>query len=117
MLPRGVQRYSRTLDDVSHQFPEIVEAAQGLKMSLIVDGEVVAYKDDQVLAFALLQKRLGRKRPPAALISEIPVGLMIFDVLTYEGRNLLDQPLIERKKIIEAIEWVKPLRVAPFILL
>src|SRR5437588_130914 len=62
--------YSRTLDDVSHQFPEIVEAAQTLKAtSLIVDGEIVGFKDDQVLPFGLLQKRLGRKRPSAALIA------------------------------------------------
>ena len=52
-----------------------------------------------------LQKRLGRKRPPARLIAEIPVGLMIFDLLSYEGRNLLDEPLIERKKLIESIDW------------
>ena len=70
-----------------------------LKRSLIVDGEVVAFKDDQVLPFALLQKRLGRKRPPAALIEEIPVALMIFDLLSVDSRSLLDEPLIERKKI------------------
>src|SRR5213593_145218 len=110
--------YSRTLDDVSHQFPEIVEAAPALHVgSLIVDGEVVAFKDDQVLPFALLQKRLGRKQPPASLIREIPVSLMIFDILTLDGRNLMDEPLLERKTVIEKIEWPAPLRIAPFLLL
>jgi len=110
--------YSRTLDDVSHQFPEIVEAVPALHArSLIVDGEIVAFKENQVLPFALLQKRLGRKRPPAALIGEIPVSLMIFDILTLEGRNLMDEPLLERKKVIESIQWPAPLRVAPFMLL
>src|SRR5262249_28644140 len=79
--------------------------------------EVVAFKDDQVLPFALLQKRLGRKRPPAALIAEIPVSLMIFDILFFEGRNLIDEPLTERKKTIEQIAWPPPLRIAPFMLL
>jgi DNA ligase-1 len=109
--------YSRTLDDVGHQFPEIVEAGRQVPVSLIVDGEVVAFKDGQVLPFALLQKRLGRKRPPASLIAEIPVALMIFDILSHGGRSLLDEPLIERKKIVEALEWAPPLHVAPFILL
>jgi ATP-dependent DNA ligase len=109
--------YSRTLDDVGHQFPEIVDEAQKLKVSLIADGEVVAFKDGQVLPFALLQKRLGRKRPSAALIAEIPVGLMIFDLLSYDGRSLLDERLTERKKIIETIHWSGPLQVAPFLLL
>ena len=110
--------YSRTLDDVSHQFPEIVEAARQLDAaSLIVDGEVVAYKGDKVLPFALLQKRLGRKRPPAMLVAEIPVSLMMFDILSLDGRNLIDEPLTERKKVIESIQWLPPLRVAPFMLL
>jgi DNA ligase 1 len=109
--------YSRTLDDVGHQFPELIAAGSQIKASLIVDGEVVASKDDQVLPFALLQKRLGRKRPSAAMIAEIPVGFMVFDLLSYEGRNLLDEPLIERKKLMESITWPPPLRIAPFMLL
>jgi DNA ligase-1 len=109
--------YSRTLDDVGHQFPEIIEAARRIDSSLIVDGEIVGFKNDQVLPFALLQKRLGRKRPPAALIDEVPVVLMIFDVLAHEGHTLIDEPLIERKKAIERLVWLPPLRVAPSMLL
>jgi DNA ligase-1 len=109
--------YSRTLDDVGHQFPEIIDAARQVEPSVIVDGEVVAFKDDQVLPFALLQKRLGRKRPPASLLAEVPVALMIFDLLSLDGRNLLDEPLIERKKLLEHVKWPGTLRVAPFMLL
>jgi DNA ligase-1 len=110
--------YSRTLDDVSHQFPEIIEAAQGLKgTSLIADGEIVGFKDDKVLPFGFLQKRLGRKRPSGALIAEIPVSLMIFDILSFQGRTIMDEPLLERKKVMEGIHWPAPLRVAPFLLL
>jgi DNA ligase-1 len=115
--PGRAALYSRTLDDVGHQFPEIIEAARKIDSSLIVDGEIVGFKDDQVLPFALLQKRLGRKRPPAALIDEVPVALMIFDILAHEGRTLIDEPLVERKKVIERLEWTPPLRVAPSMLL
>jgi len=109
--------YSRTLDDVGHQFPEIIDAAAGLGTKIIADGEIVGFKADQVLPFALLQKRLGRKRPPSSLIEEIPVGLMIFDLLLHEDRNLIDETLIERKQMIEAITWPRPLVIAPFMLL
>jgi DNA ligase 1 len=109
--------FSRTLDDVSHQFPEIIAAAQALDLSLIVDGEVVAFKDGQVLPFALLQKRLGRKKPPPELLAEVPVALMIFDLLQFEGRVLLDEPLQRRKEILETIPWPKTLNIAPFMLL
>jgi DNA ligase-1 len=109
--------YSRTLDDVGHQFPEIIDAAARLGTKIIADGEIVGFKADQVLPFALLQKRLGRKRPPPSLIEEIPVGLMIFDLLLHEDRNLIDETLIERKQMIEAIKWPRPLVIAPFMLL
>ncbi|HYR84097.1 MAG TPA: ATP-dependent DNA ligase [Terriglobia bacterium] len=115
--PSRAALYSRTLDDVSHQFPEIVEGARNLTLSLIADGEIVAFKDNQVLPFSLLQKRLGRKKPPAALMAEIPVAFMIFDLLSFESRKLIDEPLQYRKEMIETIPWPEPLRVAPFMLL
>src|SRR5437870_9412813 len=42
---------------------------------------------------------------------------MIIDILSIEGRNLINEPLLERKKLIETIDWHGPLRVAPFMLL
>src|SRR5438309_4257666 len=92
--------YSRTLDEVSHQFPEIFEAARNLTVPLIADGEIVAFKDNQVLPFGLLQKRIGRKKTSANLVAEIPVGFMIFDLLSFEGRKLIDEPLKYRKEMI-----------------
>ncbi len=116
VTPERSAIYSRTLDDVSHQFPEIVNGSKNLRTSLIVDGEVVGFKDGIVLPFALLQKRLGRKRPPAKLLEEIPVGLMIFDILSFEGRTFMDEPLQARKKTLESLTWPYPLRLAPFML-
>ncbi len=109
--------YSRTLDDISFQFPEITEAGQDWNASLIADGEVVGFKEGRVLPFSLLQKRLGRKKPPSELLDEIPVALMVFDILHLEGRTLIDEPLSERKEIIESIPWPTPLHAAPFILI
>jgi DNA ligase-1 len=109
--------YSRTLDDVSHQFSEIIEAAQKLDLSVIADGEVVALKDGRVLPFGVLQKRLGRKKPSPELVSEIPVAFMVFDLLQFEHRMLLDEPLRARKEILETIPWPAPLLIAPSLLL
>src|SRR5262249_19531163 len=106
-----------TLDDVSHQFPEIITAAEKLNRSLILDGEVVGWKDGNVLAFSLLQKRLGRKKPPPTLMEEIPVALMIFDVLYADDRTLIDEPLTARKELIQNIAWPDGLNLAPFHLL
>src|SRR5262245_36872082 len=52
----AVAIYSRTLDDVSSHFPEIVEEARAFGASFIADGEVVAFRDDQALPFGMLQR-------------------------------------------------------------
>jgi ATP-dependent DNA ligase len=113
--------YSRTLDDVSNQFPEIVEAgeelARTMNQSIVADGELVAYANGGVLPFALLQKRLGRKKPSDRLLAEVPVRLMIFDLLYYDGRVVIDLPLSERKSILNRIQWPDRLAVAPYFLL
>ena len=70
-----------------------------------------------MLSFSLLQKRLGRKKPLSTLLEEIPVAFMIFDLLFFEGRTLIDQPIRERKTRLEGVAWGHPLHVAPFILL
>jgi DNA ligase-1 len=109
--------YSRTLDEVSLQFPEITAAAISIGRPLIADGEIVAFKEGRVLPFGLLQQRLGRKKPSPALIAEIPAALMIFDVLSIDERTCIDDPLETRKAIIQSIKWPAPVQAAPFLLL
>ncbi len=113
--------FSRTLDDVSTAFPEIIDSAermaQELNTSLIVDGEVVAWRDGQVLPFSLLQSRLGRKKPSGKLLADVPVRLMIFDILYLQGQTLIDEPLRERKRLLQQIAWPGHLMAAPFLML
>ena len=113
--------FSRTLDEVSNQFPEIVESAEALardvNQSMVTDGEIVAYADGRVLPFGLLQKRLGRKKPSDDLLMEVPVSLLIFDLLYYDGQSLIDLPLSERKSLLNKIRWHDRLIVAPYFLL
>ncbi|MDZ7689940.1 MAG: hypothetical protein U5K69_02095 [Balneolaceae bacterium] len=59
-----VKLYSRDLNDITHSFPEIVQffASRGLP-DMVLDGEICVFKDDEILPFQLLQKRMGRKKP------------------------------------------------------
>jgi len=77
----SVRLYSRDLNDVSEQFPEIVEAARSLEWDGILDGEVLAFADGHVLPFLTLQTRLGRKHATAAVQAEVPVIYVAFDLL------------------------------------
>ncbi len=93
-----VRLFSRTLDDITAQFPELVPALEGLPGSFVLDGEMLAWKEGRPLPFHELQKRLGRKEPDAALLAEVPAALIAFDLLFRDGRLLLDTPLVERRE-------------------
>jgi DNA ligase-1 len=82
-----VRLYSRDLHDVSNQFPEIVEGSRTLGWDGILDGELLAYRDGQVLPFLALQTRLGRKSPSAAIRQQVPVIFVAFDLLAHAPRG------------------------------
>ncbi|HVE71636.1 MAG TPA: ATP-dependent DNA ligase [Thermoanaerobaculia bacterium] len=90
-----VRIYSRTLDNVTHRFPEIEEAARVLGRSVILDGEIVAFSD-RVLPFAIIQKRLGRRQVSEKLRADAPVVFFAFDLLYLDGEPLFEVPLSDR---------------------
>lgn len=90
-----VRIYSRTLDDVTHRFPEIESAARAMGRSAILDGEIVAFSD-RILPFAVIQTRLGRRQVTAKLLAEAPVVFFAFDLLYLDGEVLFEVPLRER---------------------
>ncbi len=92
---RQVRIYSRTLDDVTHRFPEIETAALTMEHAAILDGEIVAY-GDHILPFAVIQTRLGRKKISPKLLEEAPVAFFAFDLLHLDGEALFEHPLRER---------------------
>ena len=76
-----VRLFSRDLNDITSQFPEVVAASQGLPWDGILDGEVLAWKDGSALPFLALQARLGRKAPAEELLARVPVIFVAFDAL------------------------------------
>jgi DNA ligase 1 len=92
-----VKIFSRTRDEVT-EFPELNTALAALPGELILDGEILAWRDSQPLPFTELQKRLGRKKVDFWLAEDIPVKFIAFDVLFENSDVLLDHPLSERKE-------------------
>lgn len=107
--------FSRTLDPVTHRFPEVSNALMALGHDVLFDGEIVAYSeaDGRCLEFSTLQKRLGRKAVSEELMQEVPVACMIFDMLYLDGEVLLDAPLERRKALLAGLEVQYPLVKAP----
>jgi DNA ligase 1 len=106
-----VRLFSRTRDEITESFPELPEALAGLPQDAILDGEIVAWSYlvgepgelGRVLPFSALQQRLGRKMVSEKLMRDLPVTYLAFDVL-YAGEDLvIDLPLRERAKILDAL--------------
>ncbi len=124
--------FSRTRDEITESFPELPGALADLPHDAILDGEIVAWEypakagDTQQIVdetvsdkkeeteeqatnlgrarpFTVLQQRLGRKKVSDKMLRESPVAFLVFDVLYANGELMLDLPLRERARILDAV--------------
>ena len=98
-----VSIYSRTMDEITHRFPELLEPLQQLSVDAVIDGEIVPAYGDRILPFSELQKRLGRKTIGEDLLRDVPVVLIAYDLFYANGAVLTDVPLEERRRVLEGI--------------
>ena len=90
---------SRNGKDLLGQFPELARLDRAFsRLPVIVDGEIVALDEQGRSSFQLLQQRLNRHSPDAALVRKVPVCYSIFDLLYVERADLRKQPLAQRKE-------------------
>jgi DNA ligase 1 len=108
--------WSRGDETIAHQFPEIIDESARLP-DAVLDGEVLAWKDDRVMPFAALQKRLGRKNPGKKVMADSPVIYLAFDLLEVAGGDWRARPMSERRAKLEEIIATTPglerIRVVP----
>ncbi|MGA7910330.1 MAG: ATP-dependent DNA ligase [Candidatus Dormiibacterota bacterium] len=107
-----VELFSRDLKETTSAFPELTENAHTIGHDVLFDGEVLAHRGGRVLRFFELQHRLGRKKVTDELRAEVPVTLVIFDLLWLNGRTLLDEPLDTRRKLLEGLGLQHPYLLA-----
>jgi len=98
LIRRGGQTWiwSRGEELMEGRFPEIEAAAQALPDGVVLDGEILAWRDDQPLPFAVLQKRIGRKKPGPTTLAKAPVAFLAYDCLEWNGEDARETPLAER---------------------
>jgi DNA ligase-1 len=107
-----VMLFSRDLKETTAAFPELAEAGARLGHELLLDGEVLAHRDGRVLRFFELQHRLGRKDVSPQLRRNVPVVLVVFDLLLLDGQSLLELPLAERRHRLENLSLAHPFLLA-----
>ncbi|MBP7928158.1 ATP-dependent DNA ligase, partial [Patescibacteria group bacterium] len=101
-----IKTFTRNLEETTHQFPDIAEAAaKDLKAkSVILDGEAMGYdkKTGEFLPFQEIMQR-KRKHSIKEMADEIPVMYFVFDILYLDGKTLLNKTLEERHEILEKV--------------
>ncbi len=98
--PAGVRLFSRRLEELTAQFPDVVAdlAAHFRGRSLIVEGEAIALDaNGRMRPFQDVSRRRGRKTDLDAAVKEIPITLFLFDCLADGSGPTMDLPFAERR--------------------
>jgi DNA ligase-1 len=107
--PLGKALFSRTGDDISHSFPDVLPL---LDTYGVFDAELLAFdKAGDISTFNQLQQRLNKKKPSRQLQNDIPCGLVIYDVLEHNGEDVTQKPLFERQSLLRELYAVSRERV------
>jgi DNA ligase-1 len=95
-----VRIFSRSGDDISASFPEIVAAFH--PYDAVLDGELLVVRDGVVAPFNDLQQRLNRKTVTTKLLRDYPAFVRLYDVLIDDGGDVRPLPFAERRERLEA---------------
>ena len=93
--------WSRGEELVTDKYPEYEPLAQLLPNGTVIDGEILPFKAGEPLSFNALQTRIGRKNVTKKLLREHPVVLMAYDLLEWQGKDMRQRPLRERRALLE----------------
>jgi DNA ligase 1 len=118
-----IRMFSRKLADVTNAFPELADAAlsetattsssssssPSSNIDFILDGEILAFRNNKPLHFQELQKRLRKKTVTEQIIAEVPVIYTVYDIMYFNGEAIIKKPLNERKEILSCIAFKQPI--------
>lgn len=105
-----IRLFSRRLDDVTNQFPDIVDLCRKNldAKSCIIEGEVLAVaKDGKPLPFQNLSRRIQRKYEIEKMVREIPIQVDVFDIIYMNGKDLMQETLEKRWNTLKKIVMEK----------
>ncbi len=110
IAPKEVHLFSRRLENITDQFPDVAKRLQkSVKVKeAIVEGECVAVDPNtgDMLPFQVISQRRGRKYEIERMAEEIPVTVFVFDALYLNGRDLTLTPYLDRRK--ELVKITEP---------
>jgi DNA ligase-1 len=95
--------WSRGEELVNESFPEVIAAAAAIPAGTVLDGELLAVRENTLLGFAAVSKRSGRRRVPRKLLEEVPCVFVAYDLLEHDGVDIRGLPLVERRLRLESL--------------
>ncbi len=101
----AVRLWSRTGRDITAAYPELHDMAAGVRaVQAVLDGEIVAFGGAEWPSFEAIQQRMNLAPAQSRLLAaELPVTYLAFDLLSLDGRPLLDEPYSERRALLEGL--------------
>ena len=103
---KEIKIFTRNLENVTKQFPDIIDYLKNVKAkNFIIDCEAVAYdkKFLKHLPFQNISQRIKRKYDIKELADKFPVEVNVFDIIYYNDKSLMNEPLHVRRRILEKI--------------
>jgi DNA ligase-1 len=97
---RIARLYSRTGEDISNAFPDLLDA---LRLPAALDGELLVVRHGRVQSFNVLQQRLNRKTVTPELIRDFPAHLRAYDLLVEGNEDLRQLPFSARRQRLEEL--------------
>ena len=105
--------FTRRLENVTKQFSELIQVIQNnvKAKNCILDAEIIGYdpKNKRYLPFQAISQRIKRKHNIERVAKDLPVEIDVFDIVYKDNKNLMNLPLKERRKILEAT--IRPLKL------
>ena len=95
--------WSRGEELMTDRFPEFARARDFIPDGTVLDGEILAWGDGVPQNFNALQARIGRKTVPKKLLRDAPVILYAYDLLEWNGQDMRDTPLAERRATLDTL--------------
>jgi bifunctional non-homologous end joining protein LigD len=100
----SVRLWSRSNREITSEYPELsILPRQIDAREAWLDGEAVVLEQDGRSDFQRLQLRFSVPKPSAQLLRQAPVVYYLFDILFFNGYDLREVPLIERKAFLKRI--------------
>lgn len=96
--------WSRGEDLATDKFPELHPFILDLPTGTVLDGEILAFKDDKPLPFNILQTRIGRKTISKKMLVDNPVAFIAYDVMETEHQDIRSKSQEERRLTLEQIQ-------------